>query len=116
MRRFDKSLGAVVLLTGCIAAAISTAARGADEPLRIDTGLIAGKRVGDDGKIRAFKGIPFAAPPVGKLRWQPPQPAATWQGVRERCDSSVRSARSCLIRPARSMSRRRNRRARIACL
>jgi para-nitrobenzyl esterase len=32
--------------------------------------------------IRAFRGIPFAAPPVRDLRWKPPQPAAKWQGVR----------------------------------
>lgn len=57
-------------------------ARAADEAVRIDTGLVAGKRVGDDASVRVFKGIPFAAPPVGKLRWQPPQPAAAWQGVR----------------------------------
>ena len=36
-----------------------------------------------DGKVRAFKGIPYAAPPVGDLRWQPPQPAAKWSGVRD---------------------------------
>ena len=35
-----------------------------------------------DGKIREFKGIPFAAPPVGNLRWKAPQPAASWSGVR----------------------------------
>ena len=35
-----------------------------------------------DGKIRAFKGIPFAAAPVGNLRWKAPQPVASWSGVR----------------------------------
>jgi para-nitrobenzyl esterase len=39
--------------------------------------------VGDDAKIRAYFGIPFAAPPLGKLRWQPPQPPEGWQSVRE---------------------------------
>ncbi|RDV15363.1 carboxylesterase family protein [Pontibacter diazotrophicus] len=33
--------------------------------------------------IRAFKGVPFAAPPVGDLRWREPQPVQNWQGVRE---------------------------------
>ena len=33
--------------------------------------------------IRTFKGIPFAAPPVGDLRWKPPQPVENWEGVRQ---------------------------------
>ena len=36
----------------------------------------------DDG-ITSFKGIPFAAPPVGPLRWRAPQPASSWSGVRD---------------------------------
>jgi para-nitrobenzyl esterase len=36
-----------------------------------------------DARITVFKGIPFAAPPVGELRWRAPQPAANWRGVRD---------------------------------
>ena len=35
------------------------------------------------GATMAFKGIPYAAPPVGSLRWRPPEPAARWDGVRD---------------------------------
>ena len=35
-----------------------------------------------DGRIAYFRGIPYAAPPVGDLRWKPPQAAATWSGTR----------------------------------
>lgn len=35
-----------------------------------------------DGQVRAFLGVPFAAPPVGPLRWKAPQPVARWHGVR----------------------------------
>ena len=35
-----------------------------------------------EGNFRAFRGIPFAAPPVGNLRWRPPAPPASWQGTR----------------------------------
>ena len=43
-------------------------------------GILEGK---DLSGIKVFKGVPFAAPPVGNLRWKPPQPAKHWDGVRE---------------------------------
>jgi para-nitrobenzyl esterase len=52
-----------------------------DEPVRIENGQISGT-AGTSPEIRVFKGIPFATPPVGDLRWHAPKPAAKWDGVR----------------------------------
>jgi para-nitrobenzyl esterase len=43
-----------------------------------------------DGKVRTFKGIPYAAPPVGPLRWKAPQPAPSWTGVRKAAEYGPR--------------------------
>src|SRR5450756_2551557 len=43
-----------------------------------------------DGKVRTFKGIPYAAPPVGPLRWKAPQLAAAWTGVRKATEYPAR--------------------------
>ena len=46
------------------------------------TGKISGAQ-SKDGKIVSFKGIPFAAPPVGALRWKAPQPVEKWKGIKD---------------------------------
>lgn len=50
--------------------------------VRLGQGEAAGKWMDGDTQ-KAFLGLPYAAPPVGDLRWRPPQPAASWSGVRD---------------------------------
>ncbi|MGA8030129.1 MAG: carboxylesterase/lipase family protein [Bryobacteraceae bacterium] len=54
----------------------------AADQVPIDKGLVEGT-TSSDSKVRIFEGIPFAAPPVGDLRWKEPQPAANWTGVKK---------------------------------
>ena len=50
--------------------------------VRTENGVVRGIEAADP-RITAFKGIPFAAPPVGKNRWRAPQPCENWAGVRD---------------------------------
>jgi hypothetical protein len=54
----------------------------ADGPVRVEGGLISGVTDVKSG-VTAFKGMPFAAPPTGDLRWRPPAPVKAWEGVRQ---------------------------------
>jgi para-nitrobenzyl esterase len=58
----------------------ASAAAKSDALVQIDAGTLRGTYV---GSTIAFRGIPYARPPVGELRWEPPQPAVPWQGVKE---------------------------------
>jgi len=66
--------------TGSAMAGVGKAAQPTPPVVGVESGQLQG--VVDDGVV-SFKGILFAAPPVGDLRWRPPQPAARWTGVRQ---------------------------------
>lgn len=66
-------------------------AAAADTVVRTDNGLVSGRAA--DG-YDVYSGIPFAAAPVGRLRWQPPRPAQSWPGVREATKPSTRCAQT----------------------
>jgi para-nitrobenzyl esterase len=57
--------------------------------VRTEAGVVAGTKSAD-GKVAVFKGIPFAAPPVGELRWKEPQPVTPWKGVRKATEFGAR--------------------------
>lgn len=69
----------IAALCGLLLATANAAPGG---PLVSTTGGQARGLLQDDG-VEVFRGLPFAAPPVGELRWREPQPAPPWQGVRE---------------------------------
>ena len=54
----------------------------AADQVQVQGGILEGT-TGADPSVRVFKGVPFAAPPVGDLRWKAPQPVAAWAGVRK---------------------------------
>ena len=49
--------------------------------LSVESGALAIPEPDANG-VRAYKGVPYAAPPIGRLRWRPPQPVPPWAGVR----------------------------------
>ena len=61
------------------------------QPVKIAGGLVEGAP-GTDPSVTAYKGLPFAAPPVGNLRWRAPKPVTPWQGVR----SAAEFGASCM--------------------
>ena len=69
-----RSAGFAAALALCLASAAS------GKPIAVDGGQIDGITL--KSGVAAWLGVPFAAPPVRGLRWKPPQPVASWQGIR----------------------------------
>jgi len=84
------------LSTSIFIAILLITTRGASAQNRVKTanGIVEGSPEQSSG-IRTFKGIPFASPPVGDLRWQPPQPVKNWKGVLKTTQFGPR----CMQRP-----------------
>ena len=85
-RKHRKSFIVLLLIAAILLTSASAQEANKSKPeqasavVRVDSGQLQG--VEADGVI-SFKGVPFAAPPVGELRWRPPQPTPKWTGVRQ---------------------------------
>ena len=61
----------------------------ADDRVKTESGVLEGVAAASPG-VRVFRGIPFAAPPVGALRWKAPQPVKPWEGIRKAAEFGPR--------------------------
>ncbi len=84
MTHHFKLLIGFTLLTCCSFLGLTSRAstKNLSDALQIESGLISGTK-DSKSEVVSFKGIPFAAPPVGDLRWKAPQSAKSWNGVKE---------------------------------
>src|SRR5580658_1198397 len=73
-----KTLATLAFITAALGSVSGLHAQ-TPKPVRTQSGLVQG--IAEDGAT-VYKGIPFAAPPLGDLRWRPPQPPVPWPGVR----------------------------------
>src|SRR5215472_3631695 len=81
-KRGKRPMRAITAVLGALLVLGPVSVRADEYQVTVASGALSGL-ASRDGLVRSFKGIPYAAPPVGALRWRPPQAVTAWQGTRE---------------------------------
>lgn len=91
-------LGLWAVGLGALLAAAGKGFAALPDEIELGAGKLSGT-TGESPEVHVYKGIPYAAPPVGANRWQPPQPIAPWHGVRPATKFSPRCIQGSFTRP-----------------
>ena len=94
------SIGSALAALGLLGVLLAAPLQAADQ-VAVTGGVLEGT-VGADPSVRLFKGVPFAAPPVGDLRWKAPQPVVPWKGVRKADEWGTRCVQGPVWGPLRT--------------
>ena len=78
-RHFRRPCLLAAVVVGVCGVAPCSSSQGATLEVKTSQGLLVGEQAGEG--VRIYRGIPYAAPPVGALRWKDPQPPVSWRGV-----------------------------------
>ena len=81
--RRNRTCWTVILVPALLFVSATLGARSDAAVVKIDSGKLQGEILDADSGLAVYRGIPFASPPVGELRWKAPQPPAKWSGVRD---------------------------------
>src|SRR5215472_2485322 len=82
LKKGRRQMRVIAVVLGALLALFSTSVRADELQVTVASGALSGF-ASRDGFVRSFKGVPYAAPPVGALRWRPPQAVTAWEGTRE---------------------------------
>jgi len=78
----NRKVAIISILTALLVVGCTTSVDIQPAPVQVEQGQLLGMS-GSDPSIMVYKGVPFAAPPIGELRWRAPQPPIAWEGVRK---------------------------------
>jgi para-nitrobenzyl esterase len=78
----DRTVLSIILSIALLTASLAAQQKDQLAQVRVEQGWLSGT-LGSDPSVVVFRGVPFAAPPVGDLRWRAPRQPATWKGVRK---------------------------------
>ena len=91
--RIAVQAAASALAVAGVAWGLAAAVQAESQTVKTEQGMVHGKTI-NEGKVKAFLGLPYAAPPVGDLRWKAPAPPAHWKGERDASQFGARCAQN----------------------
>ena len=98
MLLYKSNLAVFVIASVCLGVSLQAqeleVQRARTDALNAPAGKMVGEVLDASTGLHVYRGIPFAKPPIGELRWRPPQPLGVWEGVRDCLENGSQSVQT----------------------